>query len=305
VTAASDSEPAGDFAGDPAGGFAGDLADDEVAVGLGRAQLLADADRPGGYLLIIDRIRQSYVDLDDPTYIDFEYMQYFSLVVNAIAPSAPAPLATTHVGGGAMAFARYLHATRRGSSQLVLEPDAALTEWVRARLPLPRRSGIRVRPEFGREGVAALRDASADLLVLDAFVGGRVPADLTTAEFMADVRRVLRPGGVLLANVADGPPLTYVRRLLAGVGMSFAHRLAIADSSVLRGRRYGNIVLAASGEPLPEAALVRATAAFPFPTRLLGAHDVARFVARATPLTDEDARRSPAPPDASWRVDVD
>jgi spermidine synthase len=276
-----------------------ELAADEVAVGLGRAQLLADADRPGGFLLVVDRIRQSYVDLDDPTYLDFEYMQQFAVVVEALAPG---PLAITHIGGGAMAFARYLAATRPGSSQVVLEPDVPLTELVRDRLPLPRRSGIRVRPVFGRPGVADLRAASADLLVLDAFVGGRVPADLGTAEFIADAGRVLRSGGVLLANVADGPPLTYLRRLLSTIGTGFEHRIAIADSSVLRGRRYGNVVIAASKDPLPEAAIARASAASAFPLRMLAGGELSKFVGRAKVLTDDEPIRSPAPPDASWRI---
>ncbi len=279
-----------------------ELAPDEVAVDLGRAQLLADADRPGGYLLVVDRIRQSYVDLDDPTYLDFEYMQQFAAVVDALAPG---PLAVTHIGGGAMAFARYLTATRPGSSQVVLEPDAALTDLVRERLPLPRRSGIRVRPVFGRPGVAGLGDAGADVVILDAFVGGRVPADLGTVEFMQDVRRVLKPGGMLLANVADGPPLTYLRRLLASVGAAFSHRLAIADSSVLRGRRYGNVVLAASAVELPEGDIERTMAGSPFPLRVLGGAALATFVGTATVLRDETSMRSPAPPDLAWRISAD
>jgi spermidine synthase len=282
--------------------FSDGPADDEIVVDLGRAQILADADRPGGHLLIIDRIRQSYVDLDDPTYLDFEYMQHFAAVVDALPPG---PMAVTHIGGGAMAFARYLTATRPGSSQVVLEPDAALTDLVRERLPLPKRSGIRVRPVFGREGVLALGDASADLVVLDAFVGGRVPADLGTAEFMADAHRVLKPNGVLLANVADGPPMTYLRRLLAAMGTAFEHRLAISDSSVLRGRRYGNVVLAASAGELPEAAIARSTAAAPFPLRLLAGGDLAAFAGRAKPLRDAAPLRSPAPPDAAWRISAD
>jgi hypothetical protein len=276
-----------------------EIADDEIAVGLGRAQLLADADRPNAFLLVVDRIRQSYVDLDDPTYLDFPYLQNFAMIVDALPAG---PLAVTHIGGGALAFARYLTATRAGSSQLVLEPDALLTDLVRERLPLPRRSGIRVRPVFGRPGVEALGDASADLIVLDAFIGGRVPADLTTAEFMSQARRVLKADGTLVANVADGPPLTYLRRLAATIATAFEHQLAVSDSAVLRGRRYGNVVLAASNAELPEAAIARASAASAFPLRLLSGRAVRSFAGRAKPMLDGGALRSPAPPDAAWRI---
>jgi len=155
---------------------------------------------------------------------------------------------------------------------------------------------------FGRPGLAGLGDSGADVVILDAFVGGRVPADLGTVEFVHEVRRVLKPGGLLLANVADGPPLTYLRRLLASAGEAFSHRLAIADSSVLRGRRYGNVVFAASASELPEAEIERTVAGSPFPLRVLTGAGLDTFVGAAKVLRDESSMRSPAPPDLAWRI---
>ncbi len=264
---------------------------------LGAAELLADADRPGGWLLLVDRIRQSYVDLEDPTYLDFEYMQAFADVLGAL-PSGR--LAVTHVGGGACAFARYVEAVRPGSPQIVLEPDTHLTALVRARLPFPRGSRIRVRPIGGREGVAELRAASADVLVLDAFAGGRVPAELGTVEFLADVARVLRPDGVLLANIADGPTnrsARYSARLAATIRTALPELLVIADAAVLKGRRFGNMVLAASRRPLPGEDIRRSAARAPFPRSV-----TSRYGGGAAPMTDAQPRRSPAPPDEAWRV---
>ncbi|GAB2461634.1 spermidine synthase [Jatrophihabitans fulvus] len=270
---------------------------------LGTVELLADADRPGGFLLTIDRIRQSYVDLDDPRYLDFEYVQCFADVVDALTPDDPAAaLAVTHVGGGACTLARYVAATRPGSPQIVLEPDTAVTELVRARLPFARTARIRIRPVGGRGGVAALKDASADVLVLDAFHGGRVPGELTSGEFVTDVARVLRPGGVLLVNVADGPPLTYGRRLAATVREHLPQVLALADPAVVKGRRFGNLVLAASRAPLPLDTVRSAAARAAFPRSVLAGESLRRFVGGARPLTDADPMRSPQPPDALWRV---
>src|SRR5690349_20604044 len=110
---------------------------------MGRVELLADADRPGGWLLTIDWIRQSYVDLDDPTYLDFENVHAFADVLDALPAG---PLAVTHVGGAGCTLARYVAATRPVSPQIGLEPDTAVTELVRARLPLPRGHRIRIRP---------------------------------------------------------------------------------------------------------------------------------------------------------------
>lgn len=271
-------------------------------VASGEAELLADADRPGGWLLLVDRVRQSYVDLDDPTYLDFEYVQAFAEVIDAMSPAPPAPLAVTHIGGGAATFPRYLAVTRPGSPQIVLEPDAELTAAVRAHLPFPRQARIRVRAQDGRTGLAGLKDASADLIVLDAFLGGRVPASLTTRECVADVSRVLKQDGLLLANLADGPPLTYTRRVAATVRECLPDVLVEADPAVLRGRRYGNVLLAAGRSGLPVQAVTRAAAGAPFPRRVLAGRALRDFVGSVRPLTDADPHRSPAPPEAAWRV---
>lgn len=260
----------------------------------GAVGLLADAERPGGWLLTVDRVRQSYVDVDDPTYLDFGYMQAFGDVLDAL-PSGR--LAVTHVGGGACTLARYIAATRPGSPQIVLEPDTEVTALVRARLPFPTGSRIRIRPVEGRGGVAALRDASADVLVLDAFLGGRIPGQLTTEEFFADVARVLRPSGVLLANVADGPPLSYSARVVAAVRTALPEVAVLSESAVFKARRFGNLAVAASRTALPLTAIRRASAGAAFPRSVSVA-----FGATAKPLTDADSTRSPEPPESTWRI---
>jgi spermidine synthase len=212
------------------------------------------------------------------------------------------PLAVTHVGGGACTLVRYVAATRAGSPQIVLEPDAQMTATVRARLPFARGTRVRIRPVGGREGVRGLATASADVLVLDAFHGGRVPAELATAEFFGEVARVLRPDGVLLANVADGPPGVFVRRLVAAVRSELPRAVLIGDPAVLKFRRFGNLVLAASGRQLPHEAIARAAARAIFPRRVVADRELTRFVRGERALTDADPMRSPEPPDEIWRV---
>jgi spermidine synthase len=265
----------------------------------GAVELLADADRPGGWLLLIDRIRQSYVDLDDPTYLDFEYVQAFAEILDALPAG---PLSVTHVGGGGCTLARYVAATRPGSSQIVLEPDAELIELVRSRLPFARGTKPRIRPVDGRAGLAALPDAGADVVVLDAFAGGRVPAELTTVECVTQIARVLKPSGVLLVNEADGHQLQYTKRLVATLRTALPEVLVRADSAVLKGRRFGNVVLAASRGALPVEQIARAAAGAMFPQRVIHWPELADLVGGAAPLTDADGVRSPQPPDELWRV---
>jgi spermidine synthase len=141
------------------------------------------------------------------------------------------------------------------------------------------------------------------VVVLDAFDGGYIPAELTTAEFFAGVARVLRPDGILLANVVDGPPAAaYLRRALATICGTFASVVVVADPAVLKVRRFGNVVVVAAAGALPVLDIRRAAARADFPRRVLGGDELSQFVASARPFTDADPLRSPEPPDEIWRV---
>jgi spermidine synthase len=264
-----------------------------------RVELLDDVDHPGGVMLVMDAVRQSYVDLTDPTYLDFEYVQFFASVLNVWRAG---PLAATHIGGGALTMPRYLAVTRPGSPQIVLEPDSELTSLVRDRLPLPRAHRIRVRATDGRTGVAALRDASADLVILDAYADGRVPAELTTVEFFTDVARVVRSDGMFLANLVDEPGLRYVGRAVAGLREIFGQVTMVSSNDVLKGRRFGNVVLAATVQPIDVTALQREILRQPFPAGVRGPDELVRLFSTVKPWTDEDATTSPEPNRAGWRI---
>ncbi len=260
-----------------------------------------DRDSFGGVTVVVDGTQQSYVQPDDPSLLVFEYVQHFALVLDTLPPG---PLAVTHVGGAGLTLPRYVEATRPGSTQVVLEPDAALTEVVRREVPLPRRHRIRVRPVDGATGMRALADGSADVVVVDAYAHGRIPEDLTTVAFLTDVRRVLRPHGVLLVNVADEPRRRFLGRVLATIPEAgYADRLVLATSEVLRGRRFGNSVVVASAAPLEVAAIRRRVSTMPFPAGVRHGHEVDRMVSGGHPLTEDDAEPSPTPPDlGAWTL---
>jgi SAM-dependent methyltransferase len=263
-------------------------------------ELLADPDRPRAWTLLVGSTPQSHVDLDDPEYLEFEYMRRIGHVLDLAAP-AGAPLRVLHLGGGALSLARYVAATRPGSVQLAVDDDADLVELVRERLPLRRRGQratgrIKVRVGDARDVLSGLPDSSFDVLISDVFAGARTPAHLTSVEFTVQARRVLVPRGVFTANIGDGAPLAHTRGRVATALAMFADACLIADTAVLRGRRFGNLVLTASDTGLPVDQLTRLVAADPFPARLLHAGDLDRFAAGARPLTDGRAVLSPIPP---------
>jgi spermidine synthase len=264
-------------------------------VGGGTAELLADADRPDSWELAIDGTPQSHVDLADPTHLEFEYVRRIGHVLDLAAGPGVA-LDVVHLGGGALTLPRYVAVTRPGSRQRVVEVDQALTDLVRSSLPLPRTARVRVRADDARAGLATLRDASADVVVVDVFAGARTPAHLTTVEFATDVARVLRPGGVTAWNVSDGPPLRFVRAEAATLAAVFAHVALLAEPGTLRGRRFGNTVAVASDAALPVAGLTRRCAGDPMPARVVAGDDLVAFVGQALPVLDAVAEPSPRPP---------
>jgi spermidine synthase len=264
----------------------------------GRAELLRDADRPAAWMLLVDGVPQSHVDLDDPGYLDFEYVRRIGHVIDAAGPAGQ-PLRVLHLGAGALTLARYVAVARPGSSQLAVEADAELVDLIRLRLP-PRNPRLRIRVGDARAELERLRPGSFDVVIADVFDGGQTPAHLTSAEFWAAIRRAVRGTGVAVANVADGAPLAHARAQVATAMTVFPHACLIADAGVLRGRRFGNLVLAVSPAPLPADELTRRAAADPLPGRVLYGRDLKRFTAGAKPVTDATAAPSPAAPPGAF-----
>jgi spermidine synthase len=267
-----------------------------TAVTGGTAELLADADREGSWMLLVNGTPQSHVDLEDPAHLEFEYVRRMGHVLD-LAADPGAPLDVVHLGGGALTLPRYVAVTRPGSRQRVVEIDQPLTDLVREHLPLPRGARIRVRADDARVGLSALHTASHDVVLTDVFAGARTPAHLTSAEFAAEAHRVLRPGGVYAGNVADGPPLRFARAQVATLRSVFRHVCLLAEPGTLRGRRFGNLVAVASDDELPIAGYVRNCAKDPMPARVVEGDDLDRFAGTARPVLDADAVASPEPPD--------
>ncbi|UZJ33011.1 spermidine synthase [Streptomyces endophytica] len=267
----------------------------------GTAKLLPDVDRPRAWLLTVDGAPQSYVDLDAPTHLEFEYVRRLAHVLDELAAPGQ-PLDVLHLGGGAMTLPRYLAATRPHSRQNVIEADRGLLALVTEALPLPGDSGIAVRAQDARAALEEAPEASVDVIVADVFGGSRVPAHLTSVEYARSAGRVLRPDGHYLANLADSAPFDFLRGQLANFATVFDHLALIAEPSVLRGRRFGNAVLLASQAELPIAPLARRAAADAFPARVEHGTALRRLIADALPVRDAEAVASPVPPTGAFSV---
>ncbi|MFI9172345.1 spermidine synthase [Streptomyces lincolnensis] len=267
----------------------------------GFAKLMPDVDRERAWLLTVDGAPQSYVDLDDPAHLEFEYARRLGHVLDIVAEEGR-PLDVLHLGGGALTLPRYVAVTRPGSRQDVVEADRGLLELVLEHLPWPEGSGIAVHAADARAWLENAPADTVDVLVADVFGGSRVPAHLTSVAYAGEVDRVLRGDGVYLANLADAVPFAFLRSQLATFATRFAELALIAEPGVLRGRRFGNAVLVASHRPVDLPALARLTASDAFPARVEHGAGLRDFVAGASPVRDEDAVPSPEPPAGAFGI---
>ncbi|HSD80450.1 MAG TPA: fused MFS/spermidine synthase [Solirubrobacteraceae bacterium] len=258
--------------------------------GMALAEIVPEHGRPWRRTLRLDGEDASHVDLRDPLRIEWAYVRRLADAADALAPPRK-PIDAFHVGGGAFTLPRYVAAARPGSRQEVAEVDRRLVALAREHLGLWPSPALRVRVGDGRAVLARRRPASADLVVVDAFVAMEVPEHLTTVEFAALARGVLRPRGWLAVNVVEPPPLgrpgpSRARPLAAALAAAFPHLAVVATRKVLRRRQGGNVVLLAAGGPLPLERLAARARRGPSPQVVVGGADSAAFAATAAARYD-------------------
>jgi MFS family permease len=216
------------------------------------AQIGTDPDRVSGRLLILDTFINSYVDLDDPSYLELRYALVTDAVIETLAPAGPLDIA--FVGGGGYTLPRMYQATRGGSST-VLELDPALEQISIDNLGLELGPWLITRVGDARLTTRDLDDGAFDVVVGDAFSGRSVPWHLTTVEFLADVRDKLGDSGFYVMNTIDHPPTRFARAELATIGEVFPYIAVVAPQEYLDLERGGNFVLVGSMRPIDGEAI--------------------------------------------------
>lgn len=252
---------------------------------------------PGSFTLIVGGTPQSHVNLENPAELFFEYIQRMGHVIDQLGMPGQ-PITAVHLGAGAFTLARYVHATRPGSRQQVIELEMDLVDLVRRELPLPRDAQIRVRHGDARTTLAKLPTGirgAVDLLIVDVFSGPRTPAHVTSLEFYTEVVSLLAPEGVVLVNVADGPGLAFARSQAATLRHAAGQVAALADTQILKGRRFGNVVLVGSKAQLPLEWMPRLLAGGPHPAKVIDGREIVDWIAGAPVVTDATAIPSPPP----------
>jgi hypothetical protein len=243
-----------------------------------RGNLIAELDprRPSGRLLRQGDMDVSYVDLAEPSHLEFDYLRWMRIALRAARARR-----ILHVGGGACSLPRALAAEDPGGRQDVCEVDAEVLGLAREHLGLKRAPGLRVRHAEGRAFVAGQPATSWDAIVIDAFVGAAVPRRLITVQALADVARV---APLALVNVVDNRSARDVRTVAAGLARAYPSVWSL-------GGPVGNTVLVASATELNLDRISAHAAADRSPARLTRPVAVERLVAGTPPLRDEDVER--------------
>lgn len=254
----------------PADPIPGDYRTDHASV-----RIAMDADREHGWMVLLDDVLASYVALDDPTHLEFEYTRWIADMIDEIEPAGS--LRFVHLGGAACSLPVYVEVSRPGSRQIIVDFDAALIDLMRSQFGIRSSRRFSLRTSDALDALTGLPDASADVIVRDAFSADQTPEHLRDARLANEVARVLRPSGIYLANIGDRPGLPMTRELLRHTRTAFGLRAAeehngrmaiITDPSIMRGRRFGNVVAAVSRTGLPLTGWLNAVRRASLPARV-------------------------------------
>ncbi|MFD3458325.1 spermidine synthase [Nocardia fluminea] len=242
------------------------------------------------FLISVGGAAQSRVLPDDPDDLSWGYMRH---VAASVRHRHPDPIDIVHVGGGGMVLARYFAHAHPGSTQLVIEPNRAMTEAVLQRVPFPTDLPVTLRHDLGRPVIEELPAASADLVVVDAFVGGHVPEDLTTTECVEHLSRVLRPAGVLVYGLIDHPDMHYVARVCATVHAATPMTVTVMSP---HHEFFGNHTVLCTRDGVRVSEIVDAVVSADPSYVRRSAAELDALCARARILTDASPAPSPNPP---------
>lgn len=260
----------------------------------GTATIEPDPWSPGAWLLRVNGVESSQLNPDTPEEMGFEYMRWAAAVLTHRFPT-DLRIRVLHLGGAGCTFARWVSAVYPQAHQVAVELDAGLAELARTRFDLPRAPQLKIRVGEAGEVLAGMHPGTREVVFRDVFAPASDEADalhvtpehLTTTAAAASAASVLTAGGVYVLNIGGGPDLTSVRQEVAALREVFAHVEVMADPTMLKGRRRGNVIAAASDAPLTDdalggrAALARTLLSDPVPARLVDSVDT--FVAGVRP----------------------
>ncbi len=153
--------------------------------------------------LLLDYLIHGYVDLNDPSYLNYSYEKVYAEVAN-IFVGYKTEVAALFLGGGTYTFPRWVQWRWPSAICDVAEIDPLVLKANHEALGLDRKTTIRTYLMDARMAVDKLPLARRyDLILGDAFTDLSVPHHLTTVEFQRKLAERLKPHGVFMQNLID------------------------------------------------------------------------------------------------------
>ena len=182
--------------------------------------------------LVLDHLVHSYTDLNDPFHLEYEYIRIYEEFVRWQAEKRKS-FKALFIGGGGYTFPRFIEAKYPKAGIDVVEIDPEVTRVVHQYLGVAKDTRIRSFNEDGRWFVMNCKEkGSYDFIFGDAFNDLSIPYHLTTKEFVMQLKDLLKPDGLLLANVIDSFKVgqfmpSYIRTLEEVFGKGNAYLITL------------------------------------------------------------------------------
>ncbi|HEX3898664.1 MAG TPA: fused MFS/spermidine synthase [Mycobacteriales bacterium] len=239
-----------------------------------RVELLRDAERPAGWWLMVGASEQSFVDIDDPAHLEFEYVQLMSYVIET-AFTEDVPLASLHLGGGLCTVPRWIAERYPGSPQRVAEASEEIAGLALSLDPQPKFDLV---VTDAMDALAATAPGSLDLLVSDVYTGPDTVMSVYPLPALEAAHAALQDEGLYVCNISDATPFALAKTVVATLRAVFSDVVLLVEPAILRGRRSGNLVLAASDLALDRVELSREAAGGIVRARVMADGELDAFV---------------------------
>ena len=202
--------------------------------------------------LILDHLIHSYNDLKDPFHLEYEYERIYEEVVRWQAGKRNS-LNALFLGGGGYTLPRLIDARYPHADIDVVEIDPEVTRVGLAYLGVSQAKHIRSFNEDARWFIMNSKEKGKyDLVFGDAFNDLSIPYHLTTKEFALQLKSLMKPDGLLMANVIDSFKKglfmpAYIRTLEEVFGKGNVHLLTLGEDYDAMGIST-HVVLASPGK---------------------------------------------------------
>ncbi|MFB3885777.1 MAG: fused MFS/spermidine synthase [Thermodesulfobacteriota bacterium] len=183
--------------------------------------------------LYLDHLNHSRTDLKNPFRLEYRYIRVFEEMLRWQVDEKR-PFRSLFIGGGGYTLPRYVELQYPNAKIEVVEIDPEVTRTAKTHMGIPPDTKIQTFNEDARWFVMNCEEKGRyDFIFLDAFSDLSVPYHLTTKEFAAQLKLLLKPDGLLLTNVIDnfnkGAFLpSYIRTLEEAFGKGYTHLISVS-----------------------------------------------------------------------------